>query len=267
MDKSPEVIRQEMEQTRSTMQEKLEILEEQVKSTVQEAAQAVNSVTETVAGVKESVQQTVTGVQETVSSVTDKIEQTAETVVGGVENVVESAKQTFDIPLQVRQHPWPMFVGATAVGFIAGKLLEQAMPSSMSMPRLASAAAPAMAGTPTQERQGRHSNGHGSRHAKSAAPAKSGFNLWNMIVSNYGDELNKLKSLGVAMLGGVVREMVISSTPPAMADRVKEVIDGVTHKLGAEPLKGPIFTQEKERSTQEDEQGPAGKRNVPMRQW
>ena len=117
-----EAIRRQMEETRTSLQEKLETLENQVKETVEEATEAVN---ETVQTVKEVVQGTVETVKESV-----------ETVKGSVENTVETVKQTFDLRRQVCEHPWPMFLGAAAVGFVGGKLLDrflqEAAPESLS---------------------------------------------------------------------------------------------------------------------------------------
>jgi len=64
------------------------------------------------------------------------------------------------------------------------------------------------------------------------------------ITDNYAAELNKLKSLAIGTLGGVVREMATSAAPLALADRVKDVVDGFTKKLGGEPVEGPILNED-----------------------
>jgi phosphate uptake regulator len=74
MDDSPEVIRLQMEETRASLSEKLETLEQQVVGTVQDARAAV---TDTVETVKEAVHET-----------------------------VETVKDTFDIGAQMQRHPW-----------------------------------------------------------------------------------------------------------------------------------------------------------------
>jgi len=102
MANEPEVIRQQMEETRSDLQTKLETLEQQVKDTVQEATEAVS---DTVATVKETVKETVETVKET------------------VEETVESVKETFNLTRQVQAHPWPAFACATLVGFVGSRLL------------------------------------------------------------------------------------------------------------------------------------------------
>jgi len=93
MDDSPEVIRLQMEETRASLSEKLETLEQQVVGTVQDARAAV---TDTVETVKEAVHET-----------------------------VESVKDTFDIGRQMEKHPWAMLGGSIALGYVGGLLFEQ----------------------------------------------------------------------------------------------------------------------------------------------
>jgi len=107
MDNSTEVIRQQMEETRNSLQDKLETLEEQVKHTVQEATETVTTVKETVASVRESVKESV------------------DTVKDSVHDTVESVKESLSVERQFREHPWLMFAGAAAVGFLGGRLLSR----------------------------------------------------------------------------------------------------------------------------------------------
>lgn len=113
MDNPPEVIRQQMEETRASLQDKLEVLEQQVINTVQDASQTVENVKDTMEAVKDTVQGT------------------AETVKETVQDTVQSVKDTLSIDRQVREHPWAMLAGAAVVGFLGGRLLQRltAIPS------------------------------------------------------------------------------------------------------------------------------------------
>src|SRR5262249_38838293 len=93
MDDSPEVIRQQMEETRAALSEKLETLEQQVVGTVKDARAAVTD--------------------------------TVETVKGAVHDTVETVKETFDVSRQVERHPWAMLGGSIALGFLGGRLYER----------------------------------------------------------------------------------------------------------------------------------------------
>ena len=94
-----EVIRHQMEETRSSLADKLETLETQLGETVEVATEAVSSTVETV--------------QET----------------------VETVKETLDPRIQVERHPWLMMTGAVAAGYIAGCMLDFGPTRQASPPR------------------------------------------------------------------------------------------------------------------------------------
>jgi len=93
-----DVIRQQMEDTRTSLTEKVEALEQKVVNTVQETTDAV---AETVANVKESVQES-----------------------------VDTVKHWLDVKGHVQEHPWTMVGGSLAVGFVAGALLPEKVPAA-----------------------------------------------------------------------------------------------------------------------------------------
>jgi len=95
---NPEVIRQQMDETRSHLAEKLQALENQVSSTVEETTAALS--------------ETVEAVKETVENVTEIVEET-----------VQSCGQLFDLRQQTERHPWLVFGGSVALGCLAAQLL------------------------------------------------------------------------------------------------------------------------------------------------
>jgi ElaB/YqjD/DUF883 family membrane-anchored ribosome-binding protein len=206
-----EVIHQQMEETRSNLQAKLETLEQQVKDTVQEATEAV---TDTVATVKETVKETVETVKET------------------VEETVDSVKETFNLSRHVQEHPWPAFACATAVGFVGTRLALRLMPD-----RTAGAAPTA---APTYSPISAIASAPSVPSAPSA-PEEKRSSWWSWLVDHYSEELDKIKGLAVATAGGILREMLTENVQPEFGQRVKEVIDGFTTKLGGQPIEGPIL--------------------------
>jgi len=215
MDNEPEVIRQHMEETRTALQDKLETLEQHVTQTVQGAADAA---TETVQSVKDAVQETVATVKDT------------------VQDTVVTVKRTFDLNAHVQQHPWAMFVGAVAAGYVATRLLAPARAVEASTAPAAMPAAPAVIdiSTPAPS-SGKHRNG---KHHE-APREKTGFLA--AASKRYGEELTKLQNLAVGMLGAVVREVLTSAAAPPVAERITEILDGVTEKMGGKPIRGPLF--------------------------
>ena len=105
MNHTPEVIRQQMEETKSHLSEKLVSLETQVAETVQSTGTAVNA--------------TVEAVQVTV-----------ETVTGAVQDAVQSVSNAFDIRRQIEKHPLLAVGGAVVLGYLAVEFLTGATKKS-----------------------------------------------------------------------------------------------------------------------------------------
>lgn len=206
MDNEAEVIRYQMDQTRTGLQEKLETLEQQVKNTVQETTEAVTG--------------TVEAVKETVEAVKDTVQETVEAVKETVDETVESVKQTLNLNRMVQEHPWPMVAGAAAAGFVGGKLLSSLPSKAVSPAGMTAAAPPAYA---------------------SASPPAPRRSWWSFITDHYSKELEQLKGLAIAAVGNVVREALAENLPPQFAGQTRETIDSLVTKLGAKPIEEPLF--------------------------
>jgi len=224
MDNETEVIRQQMEESRASLQDKLEVLEQQVLNTVQDANQTVETVKETVEAVKDTV-------QETVASVKDSVQES-----------VASVKETFNFERHMQEHPWVMLAGAAAVGFIGERLLQRlAVPPHRPMMQqptayyASSTASPASAGYRQPRPETRTENGS---PRQPATPAPS---FLSKIAAHYSDEINKLKSLAISAVGGAARDYITQAVGPSLAGRVKEVVDGLTVKMGGKPLQEPVL--------------------------
>lgn len=229
-----EVIRQQMDETRSALTEKVELLEQQVVETVQGAT---------------------TAVAETVGSVKEAVHDTVQTVKESVQDTVDSVKNTLSLRRQVELRPWTMMAGATAIGFIGCRLLRGTGSGQANNYRTndrvtrafgaefasnGTEAAPSYAvlsHSPEQE------NGTATP-ALSTRPSR----LAEFGVS-FEKELNQLKELAVGALLGMVRDMVGQSVPQSLEQQVEEVIDGFTVKLGGRPVRGHILPIEPTKHT------------------
>jgi ElaB/YqjD/DUF883 family membrane-anchored ribosome-binding protein len=98
-DDTPEMIELQMSETRDSLTQKINALENQVVGTLHDA-------TSTVSGLLDSVK---TVVPDTIAGVQDA--------------VTEQVNTTFNISRHTREKPWAMVGGATALGFISGMLL------------------------------------------------------------------------------------------------------------------------------------------------
>jgi len=219
-DISEDRLQQEMAETRASLTEKLETLEQKVVGTVENAT---NTVSETVDAIKETVHETVASVQE------------------GVKGGVDSVKEVFDLPAHVDKHPWLMVGGSVAVGYCVGTLLMQnshreAAPAVSSGAMFGNAYA-GNAYTPAPQ----------PRTQNVPAPASVAE------PSAWESEISKLKGLALGMLFGTAREMLVQSLPEHMGEQLKEIVDNVTRKVGGEPLPSSDWDKLREASSSESE--------------
>jgi ElaB/YqjD/DUF883 family membrane-anchored ribosome-binding protein len=212
-----EMIRHQMEETRSALTEKLETLEHTVTDTVAAA-------TDTVANMRDSV-------QDTVQSVKDSVQDT-----------VQSVKESFDISAQVDRHPWLSLGGSVLAGYLVGHWLHRPQP------RQAMPAAPAPVAPP--QPVAKQTNGwHEIPQDRFAAAERPAQKSWlQSIAEQYSGELDKLKGLAIGATLGLVRDSLVQSAPEPFRPQLSDVIDTLTRKLGGETIRGPILSRSPERT-------------------
>lgn len=141
-----DVIRHDIENTRTAMTVKLTMLEGRVLETVAGTQASVEKIMEDVGGivkdvrgtveevggivqdVKATVEATLATVDTTLVAVRQgaagtqaAVEEVVEYVKGGVAESLATVRRTFDVPAQVQQHPWPMVGGALLAGYLLGR--------------------------------------------------------------------------------------------------------------------------------------------------
>ena len=213
MDNQPDVTRADLDETRASLSEKLETLEQQVVHSVHGATSAVH---------------------DTVESVKDAVHDTVATV-----------KETFDLPLQVRRRPWVMVGGSIALGYLGGCLLHRRGSDRPSAKRWSQPAFPD--GPQIAHHRNGDINGYRSLEGAPKKPVpevsqKPSEPSWLSEVNHlFGPEITKLKGLAIGSVLGVVRDLIIQSGPEQMKAKVAEVMDSITVKLGGEPIRGPVL--------------------------
>jgi ElaB/YqjD/DUF883 family membrane-anchored ribosome-binding protein len=255
----PEAIRQQMDETREALNDKIATLEQQVVDTVQDAS----------AGVRETVEVLKDAVQDTVQSVRDSVGDT-----------VESVRDTFSLEKQMVNRPWTVLAISAGVGFAAGYLLTPPARRRGTMPSLSSPLQSRVAPPPLSSHgpegfvqaqpsqaaafSGYESSGaahpptssngvdHGSREPQEPASASNGHGLFDTVAHAFEGEITALKGLALGALGGLVRDFVVPQIPATLKEKVHEIIDDFTTKLGGEPVRGPIFGEEKHDETHEE---------------
>jgi ElaB/YqjD/DUF883 family membrane-anchored ribosome-binding protein len=227
MDHKTEVIKSQMEETRASLTDKLETLEQQVVETVQDATSAVT---------------------DTVENVTEAVKDTVDTVKESVEGTVEAVQETFDLRLQVERYPWVVMGGSVVVGFIAGRLVDglTRAPGSHAEPEKASSSSAAA----RENGGGRpfYSEGAASRRTNPATEGGLAEQGWlHSLAEHFGPELTKLKSLAIGTALGVFRDLVKPLLPEQLGDKVHGLVDDMTQRLGGEPIPGPLVSESTDR--------------------
>jgi len=201
-DNEPEVIRQRMEETRTALSEKLEKLEGQVTGMVGVTADAV---TETVENVKE-----------TFADVTD-----------AVQEKVQSVKEIFDFRLQMERRPWLLLGGAVGVGFLVSRMTRSTV--STAGHAVAAAGHAAAAAIPAVQALVSEPSSAPAKHE--AKPKGESF---------VGEAFGQVRNLAVGSVMALLREMATVHLPQEFGKTVAETVDGLTQKLGVQPMASPI---------------------------
>jgi ElaB/YqjD/DUF883 family membrane-anchored ribosome-binding protein len=215
MENEPEVIRDQMQETRTALTEKIEALEQKVSNTVEAAT---STVTETVQNVTEAVQDTVGTVKDTVE--------------GTVSTVKESVRDAFDLPGHVQRHPWVAMAGSVAVGYVAGRLMHGGDGRGSG----ARSMAPLTHVEPEPKPQPHH-------NGASREESGSGSSLMSGLLGGLSQELDKLKDLGLSALMAVVRDVTTRSMPPEIGSRLHSWVDEVTEHMGVTPLRQSLIPE------------------------
>ena len=232
MDQEPDVIRQQIDETRESLTKKVEKLENQVKGTISNVTETVENLTESV---KEKVQDTVETVKQTVSST--------------VEDTVATVKRTFDIPYQVQQHPWAIAGCSLAAGlaagyFLAGRrgLASRAYDSARHARRPDVGPGYPQPAAGNYQPSGNYQPAASSYQPPRAEPGQPG--VLSRMLAPFESEINKVKETAVGALMGVVRDFLKRSLPPTLAANVDEIMNSATRKVGGAPVQGSVLPSE-----------------------
>ena len=227
MDHEAEVIKHQMEETRSSLAEKLETLEHQVVGTVQQTTAAVSN--------------TVDAVKETVESVKGAVGDTVEKAKESVHETVESLQESLNISHQVQRHPWGMFTGSVALGLLAGYLLPTGQRRSRGYGYRAPFGDGYIPRRSNLSEEFRHETSAG--YAAGAAAAPSEPSALSKLGDALGNEWGKLKGLAIGTALGLVRDLVVDGLPESVRPDLTNMVNEITENLGGKVLPSPVLGQ------------------------
>lgn len=252
MAEEPEVIQEQMEETRSALADKLGALGQKISGTV-----------DTVSDV----------VEETASAVAETVENVTETA----EEAVEAVKETFNIPKQFDRHPWLFVGGSIALGFVGGKLLfsaqqrarEFAQPSTTQkaeeMPRYMSQpaeyTAEASRGGNRIKKHGRKETGNG--HGKAPRESES-TGLLGGLVQRFLPDLNKLKELALGTVFATARDLITQNMPQNLKKEIVHVMDDMAVHAGGKPIQGKVLEEGPHQSQYQRKESDSGQKEVTI---
>jgi len=201
VDNELEVIRDQMEQKRASLSNKLDALEGRVLDTVHEVSNTVSN--------------TVRDVSETVDTVTE-----------GIQETVEAVKESLNVSEKIRQHPWIAMGGGFVSGFVGALLL-----GSSSQKRGYS--------QPTSRRYETNGTSHESvQQAPEKQPRVSepSSGLTSQLGNVASEAMNTLKGMAVGTLMGVLSEVVADVVPASLKEEVDKLFGELNTQLGGKAL-------------------------------
>lgn len=211
-----ELIKQQMNQTRVSLTEKLEALENKVFGTVHDTSGTISN----------TVQQVSSTVRDTVREVGAAVRETTGNVRASVREAVSSARDAVSISRQMHEHPWLMLGGSVFAGYVGGLVLDNLERGRLLSPPSLSAAPERLLPQGSEVRE---------RAESVQAPRRGGSSFLKALVETFAPELDKLKRVALGTALGLVRDKVGESVPEHLREDVTALMDRVTQKLGGEP--------------------------------
>jgi ElaB/YqjD/DUF883 family membrane-anchored ribosome-binding protein len=211
VDHELEVIRDQMEETRASLADKIEALETQARETVQSVSETVTSAVD---GAKEVVTSVTEGAQEVVKKVSETVAETVDTV-----------KEKLSVSRYVERYPWSSMGVAVATGFVAAQLV----PSFGTISRGVSGGAY----YPTSRVADPMTGQAGQPQRRQEGPGWTS-TLMGMLSPAFGT----LEGLAVGTLMNAVKHFVSRNVPQQWQGDLTRLIDDFTTRMGGKVMQG-----------------------------
>ena len=141
---------------------------------------------------------------------------TVENSIQSAKDVVASVKRTFDINHQIEQRPWTIVGSCFLAGLAVSFLIPKGRPESSKPPD-----APQV--------YGNNASGRSAPQLPVDPPSKPG------VLEPFQEEIDQAKGIAIGFVMGLVRDSIKESVPE-MASQIDDLMNGITTKLGGEPV-------------------------------
>jgi ElaB/YqjD/DUF883 family membrane-anchored ribosome-binding protein len=145
-------------------------------------------------------------------------QETVEDSIQSAKDAVASVKRTFDINHQVEERPWTIVGGCFVAGLAVSLLIPKGRPSQE-------------LGVRSQE-SAKTSNSPMTPDSCPLTPEKA---EPASVFEPFREEIDKVKGIAIGFVMGLLRDSIKESVPQ-LAPKIGELIDGLTTKLGGEPV-------------------------------
>ena len=82
------------------------------------------------------------------------------------------------------------------------------------------------------------------------------------LTEQFGDEIRQVKELAIGTAVGLAADLIREAVPGTLSPRIKEILDGVTTKLGGRVVPSPILEPHR---SEPDHNGASPPRETAMR--
>lgn len=168
---------------------------------------------------KKDIEKTRASLSEKLDSLGTEVSETVKEATNSAEKMVSNVKASFSLRHQVQVHPWPLFFTSVVVGFGTGVYLGR---SQLKSPK---------SGEPRAQTPLYTSRNRGSGRKSSFA----------QLTDYFEEEIRGLKAIAIGTLVGALRDIAKDAAPTSLANKVGEVADRATEKLGGHPVPGRVF--------------------------
>lgn len=176
--------------------------------------------------IRHQIEITKASISDKFESLENEVKDTVSEIRSEVRETVDAVKRSFDIRQHVKSYPWTCMGGGVCFGFILSKWLANSMPERLSQYRF-----PNDSGLGTK-----HINVSTNGRAQDHQTNKKEDGSLAKIARQLSPEITQLKGLALGILVTMLGELAKNSLPQSLSQKVGDVFESASSKLGMKPV-------------------------------